>query len=99
MKLIFFHLRSKSFNYYIDFHFYIRLNSIKKSIINYNAFQRGVAQPGSAPALGAGCRGFKSLHPDHSFKWIIMSYKIYSLFLTLLNFSCGGGGGGGPSAP
>ena len=27
-------------------------------------FFRGVAQPGSAPALGAGCRGFKSLPPD-----------------------------------
>jgi hypothetical protein len=26
---------------------------------------RGVAQSGSAPALGAGCRGFESLHPDH----------------------------------
>ena len=26
---------------------------------------RGIAQPGSAPALGAGCRGFKSLYPDH----------------------------------
>ena len=26
---------------------------------------RGVAQSGSAPALGAGRRGFKSLHPDH----------------------------------
>ena len=26
--------------------------------------RRGVAQPGSAPALGAGCRGFKSLRPD-----------------------------------
>ena len=25
---------------------------------------RGVAQSGSAPALGAGCRGFESLHPD-----------------------------------
>jgi hypothetical protein len=25
---------------------------------------RGVAQPGSAPALGAGCREFESLHPD-----------------------------------
>ena len=25
---------------------------------------RGVAQSGSAPALGAGCRGFKSLCPD-----------------------------------
>jgi hypothetical protein len=27
--------------------------------------RRGVAQSGSAPALGAGCRGFESLHPDH----------------------------------
>ena len=25
---------------------------------------RGLAQSGSAPALGAGCRGFKSLIPD-----------------------------------
>ena len=25
---------------------------------------RGVAQPGSAPALGAGCRRFKSSRPD-----------------------------------
>src|SRR2546427_11207570 len=28
---------------------------------------RGVAQPGSALALGARCREFKSLHPDQSF--------------------------------
>ena len=27
--------------------------------------KRGVAQPGSAPALGAGCRRFKSCRPDH----------------------------------
>ena len=26
---------------------------------------RGIAQSGSAPALGAGCREFESLHPDH----------------------------------
>ena len=26
---------------------------------------RSVAQFGSAPALGAGCRGFESLHSDH----------------------------------
>src|SRR3546814_405868 len=26
---------------------------------------RGIAQSGSAPALGAGCRGFESLYPDH----------------------------------
>ncbi len=27
---------------------------------------RGVAQPGSAPALGAGCRRFESSRPDHT---------------------------------
>lgn len=27
---------------------------------------RGIAQSGSAPALGAGCRGFESLYPDQS---------------------------------
>jgi hypothetical protein len=30
------------------------------------AIRRGVAQPGSAPALGAGCRRFKSCRPDHN---------------------------------
>ena len=29
---------------------------------------RGLAQSGSAPALGAGCRGFESLLPDHFFR-------------------------------
>ena len=28
--------------------------------------QRGMAQSGSAPALGAGSRGFKSLYPDQT---------------------------------
>ncbi len=28
---------------------------------------RGIAQPGSATALGAVGRGFKSLYPDHFF--------------------------------
>ena len=27
---------------------------------------RGLAQSGSAPALGAGCREFESLYPDQS---------------------------------
>ncbi len=31
---------------------------------------RGVAQPGSAPALGAGSRRFKSSRPDHH-NWIV----------------------------
>ena len=30
--------------------------------------RRGIAQPGRAPALGAGCREFESLYPDH-FRW------------------------------
>ena len=28
--------------------------------------RRGVAQPGSAPASGAGSRWFESIHPDHA---------------------------------
>jgi hypothetical protein len=32
----------------------------------YNRCSRGVAQPGSAPALGAGGRAFKSPRPDQS---------------------------------
>jgi hypothetical protein len=35
---------------------------IKIMVKNY--FYRGVAQPGSAPALGAGSRRFKSSRPD-----------------------------------
>src|SRR6185369_16753822 len=34
--------------------------------LSYNEFSRGVAQPGSAPALGAGGRRFKSSRPDQS---------------------------------
>ncbi len=29
--------------------------------------KRGIAQSGSAPALGAGCREFESLYPDQAF--------------------------------
>ena len=31
---------------------------------------RGIAQSGSAPALGAGCREFESLYPDQIFACI-----------------------------
>ena len=31
---------------------------------SYNEQFRGIAQSGSAPALGAGCREFESLYPD-----------------------------------
>ena len=33
--------------------------------ISFIPFRRGVAQPGSAPAWGAGGRGFESRRPDH----------------------------------
>jgi len=33
--------------------------------VRYNRISRGVAQPGSASALGAEGRGFESLRPDH----------------------------------
>ena len=32
-------------------------------------YHRDVAQFGSAPALGAGCRRFESCHPDHIMAW------------------------------
>ena len=36
--------------------------------ICYTHHRRGVAQPGSAPAWGAGGRWFESNRPDHLFK-------------------------------
>ena len=30
----------------------------------FERIDRGIAQSGSAPALGAGCREFESLYPD-----------------------------------
>ena len=50
------------------------LESIKQS-------SRGVAQPGSAPALGAGGRRFKSSRPDQSSKVRPgdMGYRMYRL--------------------
>ena len=36
------------------------------AIIDAAVQRRDVAQFGSAPALGAGCRRFESCHPDHS---------------------------------
>ena len=35
-----------------------------KFVLNLKEIYRGVAQPGSAPALGAGGRRFKSSRPD-----------------------------------
>ena len=42
-----------------------RRSGTDKPII-YNQMSRGVAQPGSAPALGAGGPRFKSARPDQS---------------------------------
>ena len=41
------------------------LSFSKISLAAHRGNLRGVAQPGSARALGAWGRGFKSLHPDH----------------------------------
>ena len=35
--------------------------------------ERGIAQSGSAPALGAGCRGFESLYPDQDYALVAHS--------------------------
>ena len=40
-----------------------------------NHISRGVAQPGSASALGADRRRFKSCHPDHKTQEAIMEEK------------------------
>ena len=40
----------------------MRANFAEVSVVQ---LRRGIAQSGSAPALGAGCREFESLHPDH----------------------------------
>ena len=39
--------------------------------------RRGIAQSGSAPALGAGCRGFESLYPDHFGRFGLVDRRLY----------------------
>ena len=47
---------------------------------------RGIAQSGSAPALGAGCREFESLYPDHYSIFIFpISHFPLSLALVQVN--------------
>ena len=53
----------------IKIKFFTKTHPLQKHIsflkkILYNTEYRGVAQSGSAPALGAGCRRFKSSRPD-----------------------------------
>ena len=52
------------------------LRSVTKALkeFGYNKVCRGVAQPGSAPALGAGGRRFKSSRPDHSTQQSAVSF-------------------------
>lgn len=46
-------------------HAYYRLPCHWVSVLNFlKSNYRGIAQSGSAPALGAGCREFESLYPD-----------------------------------
>ena len=39
--------------------------------------RRDVAQSGSAPALGAGCRRFESCRPDHALSSLMSSHKAF----------------------
>ena len=53
-------------------------NKVKKSNIS------GCSAVGSAPALGAGCRGFESLHSDQNFdrkRKIISAFGHFYIFL------------------
>ena len=50
--------------------------ALKPSILN-----RGVAQPGSAPALGAGSRRFKSSRPDHLIILPITGHPMITLYV------------------
>ena len=42
----------------------------KHGFLLYKALDRGVAQPGSASALGAECRGFESSRPDQEDRFV-----------------------------
>ena len=44
--------------------------------LSFMAVCRDIAQSGSAPALGAGCREFESLYPDHFYFLKSWSYLI-----------------------
>ena len=44
----------------------------------YYRRHRGIAQSGSAPALGAGCREFESLYPDQLSSHSLVSSVIHS---------------------
>jgi hypothetical protein len=47
----------------------VRISLARKLSIGFESLglhqSRGLAQPGRAPALGAGCRMFESCIPDH----------------------------------
>ncbi len=44
---------------------------------------RDIAQSGSAPALGAGCREFESLYPDHFFNSFVCIKEVVVLDMRL----------------
>jgi hypothetical protein len=49
----------------------------RRAVFRYNALaDQGVAQPGSAPALGAGGRGFESHLPDQQISYLPFRIRI-----------------------
>ena len=55
---------------------------LKKTVLlTPSILNRGVAQPGSAPALGAGSRRFKSSRPDHLIILPITGHPMITLYV------------------
>ena len=57
----------------LELHWWIDHNAFEESsrvagLKSVACQKRGIAQFGSAPHLGCGCRGFESLYPDHFHK-------------------------------
>ena len=51
-----------------------------------NIIKSGCSAVGSAPALGAGCRGFESLHSDQNFDRKRSSFSAFGHFTVLIAF-------------
>src|SRR6478736_10546876 len=51
-----------------------RLVRIMRTSVSGSVFDiRGIAQSGSAPGLGPGCRRFESFYPDHMIKFELLA--------------------------
>ena len=51
-----------------------------------NIIKSGCSAVGSAPALGAGCRGFESLHSDQNFDRKQSLFSAFGRFTVLIAF-------------